>query len=328
VSSNFSATPGPYFISIVAEECAMFLSRRHRSAFTLIELLVVIAIIAILIGLLVPAVQKVRAAAARAQCQNNLKQIGLACHMFQDNYKKLPPGWVTSPDGAVAPSPGWSWATLILPYIEQGPLFQQLKTTYGPINTTTGTTAPPASPTALLQTVIPVYLCPADGSGTLNTNFNSYAKNNYVANRYVFGPDASSRMAPLTVQGIRDGSSNVYIIGERDMMVNIAGCWIRHSNTSASFEGRSGGANNPQPAAGAIYNTGSNERLAFNSQHTGGCNFVFADGSVHFLANSIDADPADNWQTTPFGFVATNINFNFNRMMLPADGVPLSYTDF
>src|SRR5437588_6509975 len=163
----------------------------RRQGFTLIELLVVIAIIAILIGLLVPAVQKVRAAAARAQCSNNLKQLALACHMYQDNFKKLPPGWVTSLDGTVAPSPGWSWATLILPYIEQGPLYNQLKTTYGALNTTTGSTAPPASPTALLQSVIPVYLCPADGSGQLNTNFNSYAKNNYVCNRYVLGPDGS-----------------------------------------------------------------------------------------------------------------------------------------
>src|SRR6476469_6236252 len=100
-----------------------------RRGFTLIELLVVIAIIAILIALLVPAVQKVRAAAARAQCQDNVKQIGLALHNYHDAKKEFPPGAVAktpSGGGAITPDPSWGWPVLLLPYLEQASLQQSI----------------------------------------------------------------------------------------------------------------------------------------------------------------------------------------------------------
>src|SRR5579884_3825534 len=98
--------------------------RQKPAGFTLIELLVVIAIIAILIALLVPAVQKVREAAARTQCENNLKQLGLACHNFHDVYKGLPPG-KTNFKNASGQTVNISWVPWILPYIEQQALYQK-----------------------------------------------------------------------------------------------------------------------------------------------------------------------------------------------------------
>src|SRR5476649_165506 len=104
---------------------------RLRKGFTLIELLVVMAIIGILVALLVPAVQKVRESAARLQCTNNLKQIGLALHSYHGANKQFPPGYVdgntdpaSTPDNDVGP--GWGWASFLLPYLDQGSLFSQI----------------------------------------------------------------------------------------------------------------------------------------------------------------------------------------------------------
>jgi prepilin-type N-terminal cleavage/methylation domain-containing protein/prepilin-type processing-associated H-X9-DG protein len=133
----------------------------QRIGFTLIELLVVLAIIAVLIGLLLPAVQKVREAAARTQCQNNLKQIGLAMHAYHDAYSGLPPGTVGTPKRVLYSA---GWATMILPYIEQGNLYNKLDVTL-PVTTTGPWMSPKdggySNWVATQNVVVKTYVCPS-----------------------------------------------------------------------------------------------------------------------------------------------------------------------
>jgi prepilin-type N-terminal cleavage/methylation domain-containing protein/prepilin-type processing-associated H-X9-DG protein len=128
--------------------------RPRRLAFTLIELLVVIAIIAILIGLLLPAVQKVREAAARATCQNNLKQIGLACHNYHDTHNGMPPAWLYEPPAPPTRPTGVAvgWGLVLLPYLEQDPLYRQYDQNVVMFNN-------PNAP--LILTQLKVYQCPS-----------------------------------------------------------------------------------------------------------------------------------------------------------------------
>ena len=295
----------------------------RQLAFTLVELLVVIAIIAILIGLLLPAVQKVRAAAARSSCSNNLHQIALAMHMYHDANQYLPTGWVTAPSGNPAPNPGWAWGVLILPYMEQSNLYSTLAPDTSGLNAITFS----AAQITAMQQPIKTYVCPGDGNGeTLNSNFKeNIAKTNYAINRALLGPNSNSQPINQTIQGIPDGSSNTIMVGERDMTVNIASaCLIRSGTTTASFEGRGGYSQNPQPPAGqAAWTNTSDERTAFNSQHTGVCNYAFADGSVHAISNSIPGDPTNDW--TVFPVLPPYTNQPLPDFMNPADGYVINF---
>jgi prepilin-type N-terminal cleavage/methylation domain-containing protein len=144
------------------------LSVSRRRGFTLIELLVVIAIIAILIALLLPAVQQAREAARRSQCQNNLKQIGLALHNYESTYTTFPPGTRGGRTWAqVGVKDGTNWRTSILPYLDQAPVFNQLdfSASFGAGTTAAvayiGGNGQPSSNAVLSGLVVPAYLCPS-----------------------------------------------------------------------------------------------------------------------------------------------------------------------
>jgi prepilin-type N-terminal cleavage/methylation domain-containing protein len=181
--------------------------RHNRPSFTLIELLVVIAIIAILIGLLLPAVQKVREAAARMSCSNNVKQISLGVHNFASaNRDMVPPAW--NPDsgggtfgsGKVTMGPGQGTIHFyLLPFIEQDNVY---KLANGQSNN-------------VAATIIKAYLCPSDSSLSSNIQRYGYASTNYAANLQVFDPRGPGTL----VTAMPDGTSNTVIFAERYKVV-------------------------------------------------------------------------------------------------------------
>jgi len=287
----------------------------RRSAFTLIELLVVIAIIGILIGLLLPAVQKVREAASKMSCSNNLHQLGIAVHLYDGTNNKLPPGWVVKNVGP-APSPGWSWSVLLLPYLDQGNLYS----TIGPDLVTPGV-APASNVNPYTKTKVKVYRCPSDIGQDTNSNFGDYARSNYVCNREVFGPDNSAPLPQLLMfspSSIPDGASNTILIGERDSANNVAAAAFVNSGNFASFEGRPGTGINKVNTVGASDCTATQ----FNSLHIGGANFLFGDGSVKFVRDTIENNPAASGCDFPALFSAAP-GFVFQNLMHPNDKNPI-----
>ncbi len=205
---------------------------RRRPGFTLIELLVVIAIIAILIGLLLPAVQKVREAASRMQCSNNLKQIALAAHNYHGAQERFPPG-VNQLQFAGKPKyRGVTLFVYLAPYLEQDNLSRDWNLTDPLVNTET----PAPGPTAKTATILPILLCPSDviGQNPIDAGSNrwysltSYGGNGggrsydpqYATNDGVFGvigpgSQTAPNGSPVRISAILDGLSNTALFGER-----------------------------------------------------------------------------------------------------------------
>ncbi len=329
----------------------MTTSSSRRTGFTLIELLVVIAIIAVLIGLLIPAVQQVREAASRIKCANNLKQQGLALHMHHDAYGALP----SALDNRFQKHWHWSWMVQILPFLEQDNLYRAAdewaSNTSMPVrwylprpNGTPGyahwspwggwvfgLTEPQQNP--WLATALPLYLCPSDPNTPLvtstmpgglkltmaATNYLGSNGTNYKTQDGVFTSNRGVRLGEIT-----DGTSNTLFAGERGRgPTPLFGFWFggcgqsdytmpegdeqrgsgdvvvgarelnSRQNGMASLDACPAGPYHFQPPnlirddSGAIQP--ACDELHYWSFHKGGANFVFADGSVHFLPYGADA---------------------------------------
>jgi prepilin-type N-terminal cleavage/methylation domain-containing protein/prepilin-type processing-associated H-X9-DG protein len=298
----------------------------QRRGFTLIELLVVIAIIATLIGLLLPAVQKVRGAAARIQCGDNLRQLGLAAHDYHDVNRTFPPGVNQALYSSAPQYRGYTLFVYLLPYVEQDNLYRQWDFT-NPLNNVGGGTG------ARTATVLALLLCPADvvPQNPVTWQDRTYALTSYGGNggSRSFDPTAATTdgvfhttgpgsqpapdQVPVRLADITDGTSNTLLFGERshrdpnyDSYAS-AGLASRPSMASwgwwAASEGRLAVGDVTLSAyvpinyqvATANGSGGSGEFLpveeqrvcAFGGGHGGGANFTLADGSVRFIAQSI-----------------------------------------
>ena len=304
---------------------------RRRRGFTLIELLVVIAIIAILIGLLLPAVQKVREAAARATCQNNLKQLGLALHSYHDVNNGFPQAY-TYPPTAAEPFVH-AWGMRILPYVEQAPLYASYSQTQHAF------LAPNAT---VIQTQLKVFQCPSTpnpnrlnntpagvipGIPAFTAACSDYAPTSGILGSlwdilFVNNPPAGGDRhgvirANLKVQilAVTDGTSNtvmiaeiagrndLYRLGQKVTGLNLGGGWGDPINGENWY---GGSLPNGTGAGACVINCTNEYGKGMYAFHTGGVNVSFADGSVRFLTQSTDPKTVSNIITAAKGEVAGN----------------------
>jgi prepilin-type N-terminal cleavage/methylation domain-containing protein/prepilin-type processing-associated H-X9-DG protein len=295
-----------------------------RVGFTLIELLVVIAIIAILIGLLLPAVQKVREAAARMTCQNQIKQIAIATHNFHDSNGRLPHAYI----GNVQ----LSWTVFILPYMEGDNQFRAIDTTTpGNYITVPNRNNPhgltriknylcPSSPIERMATTSPPNnvntpdLVPANtGQAPFTLHYygitgprgvNPVTGANYsvsacthdgvpMADTGMFLPDvrANINLGKIPLTGVTDGTSNTFMIGEMSWDSTFGTryrSWLRGGETGGCYAVGARNLLNALNSGIRANRIGQYNDVPFGSMHSGGANFALGDGSVRFVRDSID----------------------------------------
>jgi prepilin-type N-terminal cleavage/methylation domain-containing protein/prepilin-type processing-associated H-X9-DG protein len=267
----------------------MLVSNR-RQGFTLIEVLVAIAIIAILSGLLLPAGQKVRESAARMQCTNNLKQFGIALHSYHNTYQMFP-----QPRGAVNSfTSSFGWPCRLLPFIEQDNLFKLAEANFF----------------QAIPTPVNIFQCPSDGrDGKDGTGFTTLGTHSsgliwYLGVTGSFGGSDAQYTASnagifqpntigVSLSSITDGTSNTLMLGERPPAADLTFGWWSYSdydNLLATQNFINVYPNCPTPGVygpGKITNNCDSNH--FWSLHPGGGNWLFVDGSVHFLPYSLSA---------------------------------------
>ena len=284
--------------------------RPLRAAATLVEILVAVAVLAVLAGLILSAVQKVRASAARAACQNNLRQLGIALHLAHDRHNGLPPGHRTF-DARPRDLLASGWTLDVLPFIDQQPLWEVALSAYQTFWYPYA--VPPHTP---IHTVVKTFACPADpraGEVQVVETF-SAALTSYLGVSGVSGVDKAGTLfadSKVKLTDVRDGTSQTLLIGERPPSSDHRYGWWYVVNTNPSADNvfcLHLGAAVPKPwyyyapadqippcatrsGASSYQSARVSDPCAmfhFWSVHPGGANFVFCDGSVRFLTYSAE----------------------------------------